>query len=353
MITHHRLLLALVPLGLCVSSAFPQQVATGQKERFLVIPNIHSQKSQDQIRGKALIGYHLALIAPHGDVALLEHNPAGFGPYAYDFLQCPNLWTKGECDSFLNRSGASGFRVLPEATDTFVSKKYFPWFPRFVSRFVLEKPPEGGTYSYSLKDKHVPEGYSPIVLMYASSMMMLSERSSNANEETGTGSYLTVGPGGSRKLIKKLNELGARGYRLVFWSSTARFGGPQYEYAVVHIPAESGTCDYALVSIKDTAEEIQQHLIDQGAKGFRPLAITPDNIVLERTVQGRPNSCSLRIVSTDNHPAFSAEIEKYLVEGYRLSLLVALNVRPSRFISFSYEHMQFDSSPIVILERCD
>jgi hypothetical protein len=45
-------------------------------------------------------------IAPHGDVALLEHNPAGLGPYAHNFLQCPNLWMKGECDSFLNRSGA-------------------------------------------------------------------------------------------------------------------------------------------------------------------------------------------------------------------------------------------------------
>jgi hypothetical protein len=326
-----------------------RQLTRAQDERFLVIPNIHSQKSQDQIRDKALMGYHLALIAPHGDVALLEHNPAGFGPYAYNFLQCPNLWTKGECDSFLNRSGASGFRVLPEATDTFVSKEYFPWFPRFVSSFVLEKPPEGGTYSYSLKDKHAPEGYSLIVLMYASSMMMLSERSPDTASETGVGSDLTIGPEGSRKLIKKLNDMGANGYRLVLWASTARFGGPQY--AVVHIPAESGAWEYALLSIKDAPEVIQRHLVDQGAKGFRPLATFPDNLVLERPTQGNPKPYSYRIVSIDGPQPFSAEIEKHLDDGYALRMLVALNLRTKGFISFG--DIAYASTPIVILERRD
>jgi hypothetical protein len=349
MITHQRFLLALLPFGLCLFFTLPRQLATNQNERFLIVGNVHSKKSQDQIREKATQGYRMALIAPQGDVALLEHNADGPGKFAYDFVECPNLWKKGECESVLNRDGAAGFRVLPEATDTVDTKGFLG--ARFVGRFVLEKPPEGGAYSYSIKNKQIAELYSPVALLFTdySTTMILSEHSSDAAVETSVDSYFKVGPEDSRKLIKKLNDLGARGYRLVLWTSYVRRRG--LPHALVHIPAESGISEYALLSTKDVPEVIRQRLDEQGAKGFHPLAIAPDQLVLERTEQTEATRCSYQIISTYNNQSFSAEIEKYLVEGYRLRLLVALDLRASRFISFG--HVQFDSSPIVVLEKCD
>lgn len=349
MITHQRFLLALLPFGLCLLFALPWQLATDQNESFLIVGNVHSKKSQDQIREKATQGYRVVLIAPQGDVALLEHNPDGSGKFAYDFVECPNLWKKGECECVLNRDGAAGFRVLPEATDTVDHKGFLG--ARFVGRFVLEKPPESGTYSYSIKNKQFGELYAPVALVFTdyATTVMLSEHSSDAAVKTGAGSYLKVGPEDSRKLIKKLNDLGARGYRLFLWTSYVRRGGPQD--AIVHIPAESGISEYALLSTKDAPEVIRHRLDEQGAKGFHPLAIAPDQLILERTQQTKATQCSYQIVSTYKNQSFSAELQKYLDEGYRLSLLVALDLRASRFMDFG--DVQFDSSPIVILEECD
>jgi hypothetical protein len=349
MSTYQRFLLALLPFALCLFFTFPRQLATHQNERFLIVENIHSKKSQDQIREKTTQGYRMALIAPQGDVTLLEHNANDSGKFAYDFVECPNLWKKDECESVLNREGAAGFRVLPVATDTVDRKVWFG--ARFVGRFVLEKSPESGTYSYAIKNKQSAESHSPVALVFTdySTTKILSEHSSDAAVGTGVGSYLKVGPEDSRKLIKKLNDLGARGYRLFLWTSYVRLGGPQF--AIVHIPAESGISEYALLSTKDAPEIIRQRLDEQGAKGFHPLAIAPDQIVLERAQQTKATRCSYQIVSAHNNQSFSTELEKYLDEGYRLTLLVALDLRASRFMNFG--DVQYDSSPIVILEKCD
>ncbi|HUK31686.1 MAG TPA: hypothetical protein VLV89_11275 [Candidatus Acidoferrum sp.] len=303
---------------------------------------------------KALLGYHIALVAPHGDVALLELNPDASNPYVYDFLKCENLWKEGECEGFLNRNAASGYRVLPGATDAFTQKGPL-WSPRFEARFVLEKSSQARTYSYRLqqgsKKPLISQDYSPIVLMFGhpSSVLLLSEHTAETAPARGSSSYVVIGPEGSKKMIKKLNELGISGHRLAMLVSQGRMGGPFH--ALVRLPERSEMWEYALLSTKDSPEVIQQHLAEQGAMGFRPVAAVPDNLILERPTQGDAKPYSFRLVSMHDRQPFSAEIAKHLADGFELRMLVALRLRLPHFITFG--DVAYESSPVVILEKHD
>jgi len=323
-----------------------------QVDQFLVVPNVHSDSSQTQIHDGAQRGYHIVLVAPHGDVVLLERNPEGSGLYSYRFLSCPNLWKVGDCDGFLNHNASSGYRVLPDATDASVLKNVT--VPQgFGSRLVMEKPPQAALYSYHVQDlasdKVIPEAYAPVGLMFegASSRLVLSERPRDGASPLSSTPYLIVGPDSSKKLVQTLNGLGAKGHRLALLAPTARFGGPLY--ALVYFFGNSESWEYALLTANDSAENLQRHLNEQGAKGFRPVIVAAGNLILERSTQGDPRSYSYCVVSIGKDRPFSAEIEKQLAAGYQLRLLVPLNLRPAK--AFSFGDMSYASSPAVTLEK--
>jgi hypothetical protein len=182
-----------------------------------------------------------------------------------------------------------------------------------------------------------------------SSVSILLEHTVETASARGSSSYVLIGPEGSKKIVKKLNELGASGHRLAVLDSQERMGGPSH--AIVRQLERSEVWEYALLSTKDSPEVIQQHLAEQGAKGFRPVSSVPDGLILERPAQGDAKPYSFRVVSIDGLQPFSADIEKHLADGFELRMLVALRLRLPHFITFG--DVAYESSPVVILEKHD